>query len=129
MELSEFLSCLFFFIDGAVELYEFGFEYVETGVEFECCVIGLVLHILVHLWLEPLEWLPLKSAQSDFHLLCLAGEQRRVGFKVHLELGKKGLKLLGVAVIEFRCLWLEDFSCLFSSLSYASVTADLLELL
>ena len=49
MELFEFLSCLFFFIDGAVELYKFGLEYVETGVEFECCVVSSVLHILVHL--------------------------------------------------------------------------------
>ena len=59
----------------------------------------------------------------------LAGEQRGVGLEVHLELGEKGLKLFGVAVIEFGRLWLEDFPCLFSSLSYASVIADLFELL
>ena len=49
MELSEFLLCFFFFIDCTVELCEFGLKYVETGVEFECCVIGSVLHVLVHL--------------------------------------------------------------------------------
>ena len=55
MELFEFLLYLFFFIDSAVELYELLLEYVEATVELECGMVGSVLHILVHLRLEPLK--------------------------------------------------------------------------